>query len=111
MAIGDQMDLLTESAQQAHAMSTTVSSGMKGSATALAGQVGAVIPARWDMDQSVAFNRAHEKWQTGMTQLITALDKLGVDTKSAEGDYTNTDLTMTSTFNGVEAPAFNGRLA
>ncbi|ONI67118.1 hypothetical protein BWI15_28540 [Kribbella sp. ALI-6-A] len=111
MAIGDQMDLVTESAQHAHAMSTTVSSGLQGSATSLAGQVGAVIPARWDMDQSVAFSRAHDKWQAGMAQLVTALDKLGTDTRSAEGDYTNTDMAQATVFNGVEAPAFNGQLA
>lgn len=110
MAIGNQMDLVTESAQHAQAMSTTVASGLNGSATSLRGAVQSVIPARWEMEQSVAFSNSHEKFQVAMVNLIRALEKIGVDTGSAEKDYTANDTTQAALFNKIEAPPFSGQL-
>jgi uncharacterized protein YukE len=110
MAYGNQMHMLTESAQHAATTAGSISDSLNGHVTRLSGEVSGVVGSSWSMDQAIAFNRAHETWTQAMGKLVVALNKVGTDTSANVNEYVDNDATQTAAIGAVEAPMWSGVL-
>jgi hypothetical protein len=110
MAQGNQMHMVTESAQRAQTVAGGTADGLHGHVTRLTGEVGSVIGSGWVMDQATAFHTAHTNWADGMGRLITALNKVATDTGANVNDYVANDQVLASSIGKVQAPPFSGVL-
>ena len=110
MAQGNQMHMVTESAQRAQTVAGGTADGLHGHVTRLTGEVGSVIGSGWVMDQATAFHTAHTNWADGMGRLITALNMVATDTGANVNDYVANDQVLASSIGKVQAPPFSGVL-
>lgn len=110
MAQGNQMHMLTESAEHAQVVVGSTAQSFNGHVTRLTGEVNGVVGSAWSMDQANAFMTAHSNWAEAMGKLVVALEKVGADTGAAVNDYFNNDLLQASAIGKVQTPMFSNVL-
>ncbi|OXM72496.1 MULTISPECIES: WXG100 family type VII secretion target [Amycolatopsis] len=95
------LDANTETLSRVVQMAAVVVQEIESQRGKLDGEVNAVIPAQWSMDQSQSLVAAHKKWDAAIRNLCEKLQKLGEDTQFAVNDYMDVDQQGARCFNGA----------
>jgi WXG100 family type VII secretion target len=107
---GDQLHGVTETLERAAATAGAVSDSIEGHRSALRPTVD-TARAGWAGSARVAFDRAHEEWEDGITRLVASLRGLGENTSYSVNMYTSADEAGQSQMNQVQGMgAFGGAL-
>jgi WXG100 family type VII secretion target len=108
---GDQLSGVTETLERAAATAGAVSDSIEGHRAALRPTVDAVRADGWDGSSRLAFDRAYEQWEEGLTRLVTSLRGLGDNTTYSVNMYSSVDEAGQSRLDQVQGMgAFGGAL-